>query len=420
MNLDVESLRVHEEHQGKLATIPKAKLEDAHDLSVLYTPGVAEPCRKIKDDKDLSFAYTCRGNTVAVITDGTRVLGLGNIGPEAGIPVMEGKAVLYKTFADIDAVPVCLDTSDKDKFIETVRILQPNYAGINLEDIESPKCYDIEDELIEKMDIPVFHDDQHGTAIACASALLGDLRLVKKDIETVRIVANGAGAAGTAIVRLILDLGAKNVIMMNSKGAMYEGMDMARVNRVQAALLQRTNRDKVKGGLAEVAKGADVLLGVSQAGAFTKEIIGGMAKDAIVLAMANPDPETSYDDAKAAGARVVGTGRSDAPNQVNNVLVFPGLFRGALDVRARKINDEMKIAAARAIAGLIPDNALREDYVIPGVFDPKVAPAVAAAVAKAAIKTGVARIEADPEEIRRRTAERTARVREAMKKLGGN
>lgn len=420
MNLDEESLRVHEEHQGKLATIPKAKLEDAHDLSVLYTPGVAEPCRKIKNDKDLSFAYTCRGNTVAVITDGTRVLGLGNIGPEAGIPVMEGKAVLYKTFADIDAVPVCLDTSDKDKFIETVRILQPNYAGINLEDIESPKCYDIEDELIEKMDIPVFHDDQHGTAIACASALLGALRLVKKDIETVRIVANGAGAAGTAIVRLILDLGAKNVIMMNSKGAMYEGMDMSRINRVQAELLKRTNRDKAKGGLAEIAKGADVLLGVSKAGAFTKEIIGGMAKDAIVLAMANPDPETSYDDAKAAGARVVGTGRSDAPNQVNNVLVFPGLFRGALDVRARKINDAMKIAAARAIAGLIPDNALREDYVIPGVFDPKVAPAVAAAVAKAAIETGVARIEADPEEIRRRTAERTAKVREAMKKLGGN
>lgn len=420
MNLDEESLRVHEEHQGKLATIPKAKLENAHDLSVLYTPGVAEPCRKIKDDKDLSFAYTCRGNTVAVITDGTRVLGLGNIGPEAGIPVMEGKAVLYKTFADIDAVPVCLDTSDKDKFIETVRILQPNYAGINLEDIESPKCYDIEDELIEKMDIPVFHDDQHGTAIACASALLGALRLVKKDIESVRIVANGAGAAGTAIVRLILDLGAKNVIMMNSKGAMYEGMDMSRINRVQAELLKRTNRDKVKGSLAEIAKGADVLLGVSKAGAFTKEIIGGMAKDAIVLAMANPDPETSYNDAKAAGARVVGTGRSDAPNQVNNVLVFPGLFRGALDVRARKINDAMKIAAARAIAGLIPDHELREDYVIPGVFDPEVAPAVAAAVAKAAIETGVARIEADPEEIRRRTAERTAKVREAMKKLGGN
>lgn len=415
MNLDEESLLVHKEHQGKMAIIPKAKLTDAHDLSVLYTPGVAEPCRKIKDDKDLSFAYTCRGNTVAVISDGTRVLGLGNIGPEAGIPVMEGKAILYKTFADIDAVPVCLDTADKDKFIETVRILQPNYAGINLEDIESPKCYDIEDELIEKMDIPVFHDDQHGTAIACASALLGALRFVRKNIENVRIVVNGAGAAGTAIVRLILGLGAKNVIMMNSKGAMYEGMDMSRVNRVQAELLKRTNPNKVKGSLAEMAKGADVLLGVSQAGAFTKEIIGGMAKDAIVLAMANPDPETTYEDAKAAGARVAGTGRSDAPNQVNNVLVFPGLFRGALDVRARKINDEMKIAAARAIAALIPDNELREDFVIPGVFDPAVAPAVAAAVAKAAIKTGVARITADPEEIRRSTAERTAKVREMMK-----
>jgi malate dehydrogenase (oxaloacetate-decarboxylating) len=415
MNLDEESLLVHKEHQGKMAIIPKAKLTDAHDLSVLYTPGVAEPCRKIKDDKDLSFAYTCRGNTVAVISDGTRVLGLGNIGPEAGIPVMEGKAILYKTFADIDAVPVCLDTADKDKFIETVRILQPNYAGINLEDIESPKCYDIEDELIEKMDIPVFHDDQHGTAIACASALLGALRFVRKNIENVRIVVNGAGAAGTAIVRLILGLGAKNVIMMNSKGAMYEGMDMSRVNRVQAELLKRTNPNKVKGSLAEMANGADVLLGVSPAGAFTKEIIGGMAKDAIVLAMANPDPETTYEDAKAAGARVAGTGRSDAPNQVNNVLVFPGLFRGALDVRARKINDEMKIAAARAIAALIPDNELREDFVIPGVFDPAVAPAVAAAVAKAAIETGVARITADPEEIRRSTAERTAKVREMMK-----
>ncbi len=418
MNLNEESLRVHQEHNGKLATIPKAKLEDAHDLSVLYTPGVAEPCRKIKDDKDLSFAYTCRGNTVAVISDGTRVLGLGNIGPEAGIPVMEGKAVLYKVFADIDAVPVCLDTSDKEKFIETVRILQPNYAGINLEDIESPKCYDIEDELIEAMDIPVFHDDQHGTAIACASALLGALRLVKKNIEDVRIVANGAGAAGTAIVRLILDLGARHVIMVNSKGAMYEGMDMSRVNRVQAELLKRTNREKTKGSLTELAKGADVLLGVSKPGVFTPEIIRSMADDAIVLAMANPDPETTYAAAKEAGARVVGTGRSDAPNQVNNVLVFPGLFRGAIDVRARKINDEMKRAAAHAIADLIPDGELREDYVIPGAFDPKVAPAVAAAVAKAAIDSGVARLRVDPEEVRRRTAERTEKLRAFLKAMG--
>lgn len=417
MNLNEESLKVHREHNGKLATIPKAKLEDAHDLSVLYTPGVAEPCRKIKDDKDLSFEYTCRGNMVAVVSDGTRVLGLGNIGPEAGIPVMEGKSVLYKVFADVDAIPVCLDTSDKDKFIETVRYLQPNFAGINLEDIESPKCYDIEDALIEKMDIPVFHDDQHGTAIACAAALLGALRLVKKDIAEVKIVANGAGAAGTAIVRLLLNLGAKHITMINSKGAMYEGMDMSRINRVQAELLKETNLEKKQGSLADIAKGADVILGVSKPGVFTADIIKNMNKDAIVLAMANPDPETSYADAKAAGARVVGTGRSDAPNQVNNVLVFPGLFRGAIDVRARKINDEMKKAAVYAIANLIPDEELREDYVIPGAFDPNVAPAVAAAVAKAAMDTGVARIKVDPEDVRKETLERTKKLREFLKTI---
>lgn len=417
MNLNEESLKVHKEHNGKLATIPKAKLEDAHDLSVLYTPGVAEPCRKIKDDKDLSFEYTCRGNMVAVVSDGTRVLGLGNIGPEAGIPVMEGKSVLYKVFADVDAIPVCLDTSDKDKFIETVRYLQPNFAGINLEDIESPKCYDIEDALIEKMDIPVFHDDQHGTAIACAAALLGALRLVKKDIADVKIVANGAGAAGTAIVRLLLNLGAKHITMINSKGAMYEGMDMSRINRVQAELLKETNLEKKQGSLADIAKGADVILGVSKPGVFTADIIKNMNKDAIVLAMANPDPETSYADAKAAGARVVGTGRSDAPNQVNNVLVFPGLFRGAIDVRARKINDEMKKAAVYAIANLIPDEELREDYVIPGAFDPNVAPAVAAAVAKAAMDTGVARIKVDPEDVRKETLERTKKLREFLKTI---
>ena len=417
MNLNEESLKVHREHNGKLATIPKAKLEDAHDLSVLYTPGVAEPCRKIKDDKDLSFEYTCRGNMVAVVSDGTRVLGLGNIGPEAGIPVMEGKSVLYKIFADVDAIPVCLDTSDKDKFIETVRYLQPNFAGINLEDIESPKCYDIEDALIEKMDIPVFHDDQHGTAIACAAALLGALRLVKKDIAEVKIVANGAGAAGTAIVRLLLNLGAKHITMINSKGAMYEGMDMSRINRVQAELLKETNLEKKQGSLADIAKGADVILGVSKPGVFTADIIKNMNKDAIVLAMANPDPETSYADAKAAGARVVGTGRSDAPNQVNNVLVFPGLFRGAIDVRARKINDEMKKAAVYAIANLIPDEELREDYVIPGAFDPNVAPAVAAAVAKAAMDTGVARIKVDPEDVRKGTLERTKKLREILKTI---
>jgi len=417
MNLNEEALQVHKEHNGKLATVPKAKLENAHDLSVLYTPGVAEPCRKIREDKDLSFDYTCRGNMVAVVSDGTRVLGLGNIGPEAGMPVMEGKSVLYKCFADIDSVPICLDTTDKDKFVEAVRYLQPSFAGINLEDIESPKCFDVEDELIEKMDIPVFHDDQHGTAIACAAALINALRFVNKELRTARIVINGVGAAGSAIVRLLLSLGAENVVMVDAMGIMYDGMEAHVLNRIQLDLLKRTNKDQLRGNLLDAAKGADVLLGVSRPGLFIPEIIQSMAPDNIVFAMANPIPETSYDAAKEAGAKVVGTGRSDSPNQVNNVLVFPGLFRGAIDVRARKINEAMKRAAVHAIAELIPDEELREDYIIPGVFDPRVAPAVAAAVAKAAMDTGVARISVDPEEIRQRTTERTARLREFIKTL---
>ncbi|MBE6095641.1 MAG: NADP-dependent malic enzyme [Schwartzia succinivorans] len=417
MNLNEEALQVHKEHNGKLATVPKAKLENAHDLSVLYTPGVAEPCRKIREDKDLSFDYTCRGNMVAVVSDGTRVLGLGNIGPEAGMPVMEGKSVLYKCFADIDSVPICLDTTDKDKFVEAVRYLQPSFAGINLEDIESPKCFDVEDELIEKMDIPVFHDDQHGTAIACAAALTNALRFVNKDLRTARIVINGVGAAGSAIVRLLLSLGAENVVMVDAMGIMYDGMEAHVLNRIQLDLLKRTNKDQLRGNLLDAAKGADVLLGVSRPGLFIPEIIQSMAPDNIVFAMANPIPETSYDAAKEAGAKVVGTGRSDSPNQVNNVLVFPGLFRGAIDVRARKINEAMKRAAVHAIAELISDEELREDYIIPGVFDPRVAPAVAAAVAKAAMDTGVARISVDPEEIRQRTTERTARLREFIKTL---
>lgn len=417
MNLNEEALQVHKEHNGKLATVPKAKLENAHDLSVLYTPGVAEPCRKIREDKDLSFDYTCRGNMVAVVSDGTRVLGLGNIGPEAGMPVMEGKSVLYKTFADIDSVPICLDTTDKDKFVEAVRYLQPSFAGINLEDIESPKCFDVEDELIEKMDIPVFHDDQHGTAIACAAAVTNALRFVKKDFRTARIVINGVGAAGSAIVRLLLSLGAENIVMVDAMGIMYDGMETAALNRIQLDLIKRTNKDKMRGNLFDAAQGADVLLGVSRPGLFIPEIIQSMNSDSIVFAMANPIPETSYDAAKAAGAKVVGTGRSDSPNQVNNVLVFPGLFRGAIDVRARKINEAMKRAAVHAIAELIPESELREDYIIPGVFDPNVAPAVAAAVATAAMDTGVARVSVDPEEIRQRTAERTARLREFIKTL---
>ena len=419
-DLNEESLRIHKENNGKLGMVPKAKLEDAHDLSVLYTPGVAEPCRKITADKDLSFEYTCRGNMVAVVSDGTRVLGLGKIGPEAGMPVMEGKAVLYKAFADIDSVPICIDTMDKDEFVRTVRNLQPSFAGINLEDIESPKCYDVEDELIEKMDIPVFHDDQHGTAIACSAAVMNALRLVNKDIRTARIVLNGVGAAGSAIARLLVSLGAENMVLVEAKGIMYDGMDTEDLNRIQIDLLKKTNKEKMLGTLFDAVKGADVLLGVSRPGLFSVPgLIQSMNSDAIVFAMANPLPEVTYDAAKAAGARVAGTGRSDSPNQVNNVLVFPGLFRGAIDVRARKINEEMKEAAVHAISGLIPTSELREDYVMPGAFDPRVAPAVAAAVAKAAMDTGVARIQVDPEEIRRRTTERVEKMREMVKKIRG-
>jgi len=402
MDLNDAALRYHKEHNGKLGLVAKVKLRDGYDLSLAYTPGVAEPCRLISENKDLSFEYTCRGNMVAVITDGTRVLGLGDIGPEAAIPVMEGKAVLYKKFGDVDAIPISIDTKDPEEFIKAVKLLQPNFAGINLEDISSPKCYDIEDALKEQMDIPVFHDDQHGTAIAVVSAVIGGLRLVKKSLSQVKIIVNGAGAAGTAIVQLLLNAGAENVFMMNSKGAMYAGMEMSRINRVQAALLAKTNFKKQQGNLEEIASGADILIGVSKPGAFTTEIVKSMNRDSIVFSLCNPEPEISYENAKAAGVRVAGTGRSDSPNQVNNVSVFPGLFRGAIDVRARQINEEMKLAAALAIAELIPCAELREDYVVPTVFDKRVAPAVAAAVAKAAIATGVARVILDPEEVKRR------------------
>ena len=400
MSLRDEALQYHRKNNGKLGVVAKVQLKDGYDLSLAYTPGVAEPCMEINRDKDLSFEYTCRGNMVAIITDGTRVLGLGDIGPEAAIPVMEGKAVLYKTFGDVDAIPLSLDTKDADEFIRTVRLLQPSFAGINLEDISSPKCYDIEDALKKQMDIPVFHDDQHGTAIIAVAATISALRFVKKQLSEVKIVVNGAGAAGTAIVQLFLHAGASHVIMMNSKGAMYDGMEMSRINRVQAALLPKTNLEKKQGSLADVAKGADVLVGVSKPGVFTAEIIKSMNVDSIVFSLANPKPESSYDDAKAAGAKVTGTGRSDSPNQVNNVSVFPGLFRGAIDVRAREINEDMKLAAVYAVAEIIPDEELREDYVVPNVFDKRVAPAVAAAVARAAIQSGVARTIVDPEEVR--------------------
>ena len=408
MTLRDEALKLHLDNNGKIAVVSKVPIKTRHDLALAYTPGVAEPCKDIKENKDLSFEYTCRGNMVAVITDGTRVLGLGDIGPEAAMPVMEGKAALFKTFADVDAVPVCLDTKDEEEFIKTVKYLQPNYAGINLEDISSPKCYDIECRLKEICDIPVFHDDQHGTAIACLAAVMGALRFVKKDMKTAKFVVNGCGAAGSAIGRLLVNMGTENVIMVDRFGALYEGID-AKLDRIQAYLATVTNKERKQGTLADVAKGADVLIGVSAPNVFTKEIISSMAEKAIVFALANPVPETSYDAAKEAGAAVVGTGRSDSPNQVNNVCVFPGVFRGAIDVRAKAITEDMKVAAVYAIAGLIDEKDLREDYVVPDAFDPRVAPAVAAAVAKVAIEKGLARKIVDPEEIRVNTMKRVGR-----------
>lgn len=408
MTLREEALKLHMDNNGKIAVVSKVPIATRHDLAIAYTPGVAEPCKDIKEDKNLSFEYTCRGNMVAIITDGTRVLGLGDIGPEAAMPVMEGKAALFKTFGDVDAVPVCLDTKDPDEFIRTVKLLQPNYAGVNLEDISSPKCYEIEDKLKEICDIPVFHDDQHGTAIACLSAVLGALRFVKKDIATAKFVVNGCGAAGSAIGRLLVNMGAQHVIMVDRFGALYEGID-AKLDRIQSYLATVTNKEHKQGTLADVAKGADVMIGASAPNVFTKEIMQSMADKAIVFALANPVPETSYDAAKEAGVAVAGTGRSDRPNQVNNVTVFPGVFRGAIDVRARAITEEMKVAAVYAIADLIDEKDLREYYVVPDAFDPRVAPAVAAAVAKVAIEKGLARKIVDPEVVRANTAKRIGR-----------
>ena len=408
MTLREEALKLHMDNNGKIAVVSKVPIATRHDLAIAYTPGVAEPCKDIKEDKNLSFEYTCRGNMVAIITDGTRVLGLGDIGPEAAMPVMEGKAALFKTFGDVDAVPVCLDTKDPDEFIRTVKLLQPNYAGVNLEDISSPKCYEIEDKLKEICDIPVFHDDQHGTAIACLSAVLGALRFVKKDIATAKFVVNGCGAAGSAIGRLLVNMGAQNVIMVDRFGALYEGID-AKLDRIQSYLATVTNKEHKQGTLADVAKGADVMIGASAPNVFTKEIMQSMADKAIVFALANPVPETSYDAAKEAGVAVAGTGRSDRPNQVNNVTVFPGVFRGAIDVRARAITEDMKVAAVYAIADLIDEKDLREDYVVPDAFAPRVAPAVAAAVAKVAIEKGLARKIVDPEVVRANTAKRIGR-----------
>lgn len=397
-----KALQMHRVNKGKLETVSKVEVKNAEDLSLAYSPGVAEPCKDIFDKPELVYEYTMKGNMVAVVSDGTAVLGLGNIGPEAALPVMEGKAVLFKSFAGVDAFPICLNTTDVDKIIETVKLLEPNFGGVNLEDIASPNCFIIEERLKKEMNIPVFHDDQHGTAIVTVAGLINALKLAGKSLSEVKIVANGAGAAGIAIIKLLFTYGVRDVIMCDSKGAIYEGRPIG-MNAVKERIAKVTNRNRIEGSLSDVIKGADVFIGVSVAGGLTAEHIQSMNDNPIIFAMANPVPEIMPEEAIAAGALVIGTGRSDYPNQVNNVLAFPGIFRGALDVRATHINEQMKMAAVEAIAQLISPEELNAEYVIPGPFDPRVAPAVAAAVAKAAMETGVARIKVDTEEIREKT-----------------
>jgi malate dehydrogenase (oxaloacetate-decarboxylating) len=405
-NLREEALRLHREKRGKLTMQSKVPVESAYDLSLAYSPGVAEPCREIHKDPGVIYDYTMKGNLVAVVTDGTAVLGLGNIGPGAALPVMEGKAVLFKSFAGVDAIPICLDTTEIDKIVETVKFMSPTFGGVNLEDIAAPNCFIIEERLKKELDIPVFHDDQHGTAIVTLAGLINALKVVGKKMEEIRVVANGAGAAGIAIIQMLLNMGVRDVVMCDSKGAIYKGRPYG-MNPVKEKVAEMTNHRMLRGELADVMKGADVFIGVSVAGAVTPEMVRSMNKDPIIFAMANPVPEIMPEEAKQAGAKVVGTGRSDFPNQVNNVLAFPGIFRGSLDVRAKAINEEMKIAAAYGIASLIEEHELSPDYVIPAPFDPRVAPKVAMEVAKAAMETGEARIQVDPEEIRQKTMQLT-------------
>ena len=372
------ALNQHEKWNGKIEVISRAKIETPEDLAVAYTPGVAEPCLKIAKDVDLSYKYTRRGNLVAVVTDGTAVLGLGDIGPEAGMPVMEGKCALFKEFGDVDAFPLCIRSKDVDEIVNTVALLAGSFGGINLEDISAPRCFEIERKLKERCDIPVFHDDQHGTAVVTAAALLNALKFTGRKIEDIKVVMSGAGAAGSAIIKLLIELGLKNVIMCDRKGAIYEGREG--LNEEKAKMAAITNREKQAGSLADVLKGADVFIGVSAPGTVTEEMVKTMAKDPILFPMANPVPEIMPDLAKAAGARVVGTGRSDFPNQVNNVLIFPGIFRGALEGRATAITEEMKLAAANAIAALVDDSELSDENILPAAFDPRVADAVSKAV----------------------------------------
>ena len=406
MSLRDDALQMHKENQGKLEITPNIKVTNKEELSLAYSPGVAEPCKEIHEDPRTVYDYTIKRNTVAVVTDGTAVLGLGNIGASASIPVMEGKAVLFKSFAGINGVPIALDTKDTEEIIRTVKLISPNYGGINLEDISAPRCFEIENRLKKETNIPVFHDDQHGTAIVTMAGLINALRIVDKDLSDIKVVLNGAGAAGIAIVKLLDSYGVRNMIMCDSRGAIFEGRPYG-MNDTKDYVAKFTNKDKIEGSLQDVIKDADVFIGVSVANLLSKDMVKSMADDAIIFAMANPDPEIKPNDAKEAGAKVVGTGRSDFPNQINNVLAFPGIFRGALDTESTHINEDMKKAAVEAIANLIDEDELNPDYCIPGPFDKRVAPSVAREVAKASMETGVARIEVDSQKVYDKTMQLT-------------
>lgn len=390
MSYGDEALKMHKEKRGKLEVVGKIKIETREDLSIAYTPGVAQPCVEIAEDKDKVYDYTIKGNTVAIVSNGTAVLGLGNIGAEAGIPVMEGKALLFKEFGGVDAFPICLDTEDPEEIIKTVKLMAPVFGGINLEDIKAPECFYIEKRLKEELNIPVFHDDQHGTAVVVLAGLYNALKVVNKKIEEVKIIINGAGSAGIAVCKLLLNAGAKNIIMCDRQGAIFKGADM--LNPAQQEIAVDTNKGMESGSLSEVIKGADVFIGVSAPGVLTAEEVKTMNKDAIIFAMANPTPEIMPEEAKKGGARVIATGRSDFANQINNVLVFPGIFKGALAVRSKEINEDMKLAAARAIASLITKEELNEEYIIPNALDKRVADEVAKEVMRIAREIGIARI----------------------------
>ncbi|MBB6713189.1 NAD(P)-dependent malic enzyme [Clostridium gasigenes] len=390
MDYNKLSLEMHENNKGKISITSKVSVKTREDLSTAYTPGVAEPCRKIHANKDDVYKYTAKGNLVAVVTDGTAVLGLGDIGPEAAMPVMEGKAILFKEFANIDAFPICLDTTDVDEIVKTVKYLAPTFGGINLEDISAPRCFEIERRLKEELDIPVFHDDQHGTAIVVSAGLINALKLVGKKMQDVNIVINGAGSAGISICKLLLQFNVGNVVLVDRNGAVESSAEW--LNEAQKDMAKITNKHNEKGNLIDVMKGKDIFIGVSGPNCVTSEMVATMNKDAIVFAMANPSPEIMPEEAKKGGARVIATGRSDFPNQINNVLVFPGIFRGALDVRATDITEGMKLAAAKAIASLIEESELNEDYIIPGAFDSRVAQVVAKEVARVAVESGISKL----------------------------